>query len=107
MPRGGAIRLELGTTDDGRARLEVTDTGQGIPSDVIPRIFDPFFSTKDIGKGTGLGLAISYGIIKDHGGDILVRSSPGEGTTFTLLLPTRASAHAAAGSTASTDERTT
>ena len=89
MPRGGAIQIALGTTGDGRAQLEVTDSGLGIPPDVIPRIFDPFFSTKEIGKGTGLGLAISYGIIQDHGGDILVRSAPGAGTTFTVLLPSR------------------
>lgn len=87
MPRGGAIQIVLGHTDDGRASLQVTDSGLGIPSDVIPRIFDPFFSTKEIGKGTGLGLAISYGIIQDHGGDILVKSHPGDGTTFSVLLP--------------------
>ncbi len=87
MPRGGTIRLLLGTDPDGRVRLEVSDEGIGIPPEIQGRIFDPFFSTKDIGKGTGLGLAISYGILKDHGGDILVRSKPGQGTTFTLLLP--------------------
>jgi PAS domain S-box-containing protein len=96
MPRGGAIQIVLGHTDDGRASLQVTDSGQGIPSDVIPRIFDPFFSTKEIGKGTGLGLAISYGIIQDHGGDILVKSNPGDGTTFSVLLPALAEADEAA-----------
>ncbi len=87
MPRGGAVRLLLGQDPDGRVRLEVADEGVGIPPEIQDRIFDPFFSTKEIGKGTGLGLAISYGILKDHGGDILVRSKPGQGTTFTLLLP--------------------
>ncbi|MGB1699949.1 MAG: two-component system sensor histidine kinase NtrB, partial [Nannocystaceae bacterium] len=97
MPRGGAIEIVLGHTDDGRANLQVTDSGQGIPSDVIPRIFDPFFSTKEIGKGTGLGLAISYGIIQDHGGDILVKSHPGDGTTFSVLLPALADTDEEAG----------
>mgnify|MGYP002778018228 CR=1 FL=1 len=86
MPRGGRIRIRTGR-EDGRVRLEITDEGCGIPSEILGRIFDPFFSTKEIGKGTGLGLAISYGIIKDHGGDILVRSQPGSGSTFTILLP--------------------
>ena len=91
MPRGGTVRLLLAKDTapppDGRVRLEVSDEGVGIPPEIQGRIFDPFFSTKEIGKGTGLGLAISYGILKDHGGDILVRSKPGQGTTFTLLLP--------------------
>ena len=87
MPRGGTIRLGLGHDVDGRVKLEVADEGMGIPPEIQGRIFDPFFSTKEIGKGTGLGLAISYGILKDHGGDILVRSQPGQGTTFTILLP--------------------
>jgi signal transduction histidine kinase len=87
MPRGGTIRIDLGRDDAGRVKLEVHDEGVGIPPEVQARIFDPFFSTKEIGKGTGLGLAISYGILKDHGGDILVRSEPGRGTTFTILLP--------------------
>ncbi|HEY8376680.1 MAG TPA: ATP-binding protein, partial [Nannocystis sp.] len=86
MPRGGRIRIGLGR-DGGRVQVEIADEGTGIPPEILDRIFDPFFSTKEIGKGTGLGLAISYGIIKDHGGDILVRSQPGQGTTFTLLLP--------------------
>ncbi|MDC0720009.1 ATP-binding protein [Nannocystis bainbridge] len=86
MPRGGRIRIRL-DREDGRVVLEIADEGCGIPPEILDRIFDPFFSTKDIGKGTGLGLAISYGIIKDHGGDILVRSQPGLGTTFTIHLP--------------------
>ncbi len=90
MPRGGTIRVALGRetpAEGARVKLEVTDEGVGIPPEVQGRIFDPFFSTKEIGKGTGLGLAISYGIVKDHGGDILVRSAPGQGTTFTIYLP--------------------
>jgi len=94
MPRGGTIRLGLGHEADGRVKLEVADEGMGIPPEIQGRIFDPFFSTKEIGKGTGLGLAISYGILKDHGGDILVRSQPGQGTTFTILLPAEGAAAA-------------
>jgi PAS domain S-box-containing protein len=68
--------------------MEFTDTGEGIPEENFSRIFEPFFTTKDIGKGTGLGLATSYGIIEDHGGKIFVKSKVGEGTTFTIELPT-------------------
>ena len=87
MPRGGTVRLSLRREPDGGARLTVADEGHGIPEDIQARIFDPFFSTKEIGKGTGLGLAISYGIVQDHGGDIVVESKPGEGARFTILLP--------------------
>ncbi|MCA9660586.1 MAG: PAS domain S-box protein, partial [Myxococcales bacterium] len=94
MPRGGTISIELRRGADGGARLAVRDQGHGIPAEILSRIFDPFFSTKEIGKGTGLGLAISYGIIKEHGGDILVDSAPAQGTTFTVLLPPAGNASA-------------
>jgi two-component system NtrC family sensor kinase len=68
--------------------LEFADTGEGIPEENLTRIFDPFFTTKEVGKGTGLGLATSYGIVEDHGGRISVKSKVGEGTTFTIELPT-------------------
>ena len=67
--------------------VEVIDNGKGIPADVLPKIFDPFFSTKEIGKGTGLGLSISYKIIEQHGGRIEVESAPGKGTHFAVHLP--------------------
>jgi PAS domain S-box-containing protein len=101
MPRGGTVRLGLGYEADGRVKLEVSDEGVGIPPEIQGRIFDPFFSTKEIGKGTGLGLAISYGILKDHGGDILVRSKPNQGTTFTILLPPEGSPEAIASAATS------
>lgn len=87
MPQGG--RLEIATKWDGerrKVRISFADQGSGIPREVLPKIFDPFFSTKGI-KGTGLGLAISYGIIKQHGGEIEVQSREGRGTVFTVVLP--------------------
>ncbi|MEE7506033.1 ATP-binding protein [Methylobacterium mesophilicum] len=69
------------------AAVSLSDTGIGIPADVLPRIFEPFFTTKEIGKGTGLGLSQVFGFAKQSGGDVDVSSSPGHGTTFTLYLP--------------------
>lgn len=71
----------------GCVEVEFTDSGCGIPPEVLNKIFEPFYTTKEVGKGTGLGLSISYGIIKEHQGDILVKSRVGEGTTFMLVLP--------------------
>ena len=67
--------------------IVISDTGTGIPPDVLPHIFEPFFTTKEKGKGTGMGLAAVFGIAQSHGGTIFVESTPGKGTTFTLLLP--------------------
>jgi signal transduction histidine kinase len=68
-------------------RVDMRDTGVGMSPEVASRIFEPFYTTKE--QGSGLGLAISYGIIEAHGGQILVTSRPGEGTTFTILLPVK------------------
>jgi histidine kinase len=73
---------------EGFVRIEIRDTGIGIPKAVVEKIFEPFFTTKEVGKGTGLGLSISYGIIKDHGGEIRVTSEPGKGASFVITLPT-------------------
>jgi signal transduction histidine kinase len=67
--------------------ITVEDTGHGIPPEVLPRIFEPFYTTKEVGKGTGLGLSISHKVIEDHGGRIEVQSSPGKGSRFTICLP--------------------
>lgn len=69
------------------ARLTVSDTGHGIPPHVLPKIFDPYFTTKPQGKGTGMGLAACYGIVQEHGGDIRVYSEIDQGTTFKVFLP--------------------
>jgi two-component system, LuxR family, sensor kinase FixL len=68
--------------------IEIMDSGQGIPKSIIDKVFDPFFTTKKVGEGTGLGLSISYGIIQDHHGTLTVDSSEGEGSCFTISLPT-------------------
>ena len=71
-------------------KIAISDTGGGIPADKLNRIFEPFFTTKPVGKGTGLGLSICYDIVKKHGGEIIVDSVEGSGTTFTVVLPIRA-----------------
>ena len=73
--------------DNGDVMVTVSDTGNGIPKDIIDRIFEPFFTTKKAGEGTGLGLSISYGIVKDYGGTFRVESEVGKGTTFELRFP--------------------
>jgi PAS domain S-box-containing protein len=86
MPRGGW--LSVGTRIDGTLVIaELADTGSGIPSDQLARIYDPFFTTKSIGRGTGLGLSITYGIVREHDGTIHCDSAVGQGTRFTLTLP--------------------
>ena len=102
MPRGGTLTIETCLLDvdhdyaagrphlrTGRyLRLRVSDTGTGMPPEVIERAFEPFYTTKPAGKGTGLGLATVYGIITAAAGDLHIYSEPGLGTTFTILLPT-------------------
>jgi two-component system NtrC family sensor kinase len=85
-----AKRLRVGTRyDEAAAAVElfISDTGHGIDHANLSRIFDPFFTTRDVGEGTGLGLSICYGIVRDHGGQIVVESRVDAGTTFTLMLP--------------------
>ena len=82
--------------EGGQVQLDFTDTGCGIPDDVLPKIFDPFFTTKPVGEGTGLGLSIVHKIVKGHGGTIKVRTTPRKGTTFSVSLPVNGNGAAAA-----------
>jgi signal transduction histidine kinase len=86
MENGG--RLTIRTWSDGAyARFDFSDTGHGFSAYHLPRIYDPFFTTKVARKGTGLGLSVTYGIVQEHGGSIEVRSQPGAGTLFHLEFP--------------------
>ncbi|MEM9359615.1 MAG: ATP-binding protein [Pseudomonadota bacterium] len=101
MPDGGRLTIKTRNIGERESRrladvgvvlgqyvlIEVTDTGSGMPEDVMQKIFEPFFTTKDVGKGTGLGLSTVYGIIKQTGGYIFVDSELGQGTTFRVYLP--------------------
>jgi len=101
MPDGGSIRIATrAVIRDSRpddcgaasgperwAELTISDTGTGIDEEALPHVFEPFFTTKETGKGTGLGLSTVYGIVNQHEGLINVRSGPGEGTSFTIMLP--------------------
>ena len=86
MPNGGSLTVST-SQDTEMINVEITDTGMGIPEENLGKIFDSFFTTKDEVKGVGLGLSVCYGFIKDHGGDIDVRSQVGAGTTFSISLP--------------------
>jgi signal transduction histidine kinase len=89
---GGGGRIESHTTlveEDGERQVvvRIRDTGPGIPPEAMPRLFEPFYTTKEVGQGTGLGLAITYGIIQEHGGQIAASNHPDGGAVFTVRLP--------------------
>ncbi|NVB39730.1 PAS domain S-box protein [Pseudenhygromyxa sp. WMMC2535] len=86
-PRDNRVHVATRGLPDGRVEVEVSDTGCGIPQSKLGRIFDPFFTTKAAGEGTGIGLAISHNIVNAHGGELLVESKVGQGTTFRVRLP--------------------
>lgn len=83
----GDIWIRMEEQPAGTARISIRDSGPGMKKELIDRIFDPFFTTKDVGEGTGLGLSISYEIIKKHGGEIQVKSQPGQGSEFIIEIP--------------------
>lgn len=86
MPQGGTLTIGLHLHNN-RVQLSVSDTGCGIAPEHIPKLFTPFFSTKEVGEGTGLGLTAVHGIIEEHQGSITVDSTPQKGTTFHIHLP--------------------
>ena len=89
--RGGELRVIIDTDDvEGAIRIDVIDSGPGIAPENMGQVFDPFFTTKKDGVGTGLGLSVSYNIIKKNGGRMEVKSTPGQGACFTIILPFRA-----------------
>jgi CheY-like chemotaxis protein len=110
MPTGGTLTLRAENRDLGgqpssqnpwakngpHVVLSVSDTGKGIPDEIIGRIFDPFFTTKGVGQGTGLGLSTVHGIVRSHNGFVTVKSQVGQGTTFTVSLPAATNADPAA-----------
>jgi len=101
MPRGGRLQIQTRAApaprsrdgrsrtapDGGEVQIAIRDTGVGIPPENLHRVFDPFFTSKEVGQGTGLGLAVSHGIVERHGGSIAVESTVGAGTVFTITLP--------------------
>jgi two-component system, NtrC family, sensor kinase len=88
MLDGGTLQIRAHPSPDGRGVvIDVTDTGVGIDPEHLPQIFDPFYTTKQVGRGTGLGLSVTYGIVEKHGGHIEAKSRKGEGATFTVTLP--------------------
>jgi len=87
MPSGGVTTMTVAPTDEGNVRVQVADTGIGIPPDLLPRIFEPWVTTKEAGRGTGLGLSITREVVAGHGGTITVKSEVGAGSVFTIELP--------------------
>ncbi len=99
--KDGVLRVDLATVEIGGnsernppglkpgpyVRLTVGDTGHGIAEEIVEKVFDPYFTTKEVGKGTGMGLAVVHGIVEDHGGAVTVQSQAGKGTTFDVFLP--------------------
>jgi signal transduction histidine kinase len=83
----GVIEIITSRAEDNGVEIIIKDNGEGIPAEIIDKIYDPFFTTKDVDKGTGLGLNIVYNLIEKHGGEINIESTVGLGTTCTIKLP--------------------
>jgi two-component system, cell cycle sensor histidine kinase and response regulator CckA len=122
MPKGGKLTIRISNVATEQSQrfaykgmpageyvlVEVTDTGTGIPPEIIDRVFEPFFSTKEVGKGTGLGLSTVYGIVKQTGGFVFLESEVGKGSTFRIFLPRHiAAAEEAAGLAVAVEDGTT
>jgi signal transduction histidine kinase len=90
MPEGGELRVEVKPAAEGHICVSVADTGHGIPESILARIFEPFFTTKEGGRGNGLGLMVASSIVREHAGEIEVKSEVGRGTTFFVDLPYQA-----------------
>jgi two-component system NtrC family sensor kinase len=86
MPDGGHLGIQTRVSRD-MVEIAITDTGIGIAPENLQKVFNPFFTTKEVGKGTGLGLSVSFDIIEKHGGTVKVESQLGRGTAFTIVLP--------------------
>jgi signal transduction histidine kinase len=86
IERKGVINVST-RSENGHVWIKISDTGRGIPRENIPKVFDPFYTTKEVGEGTGLGLNVAYDIIKKHDGTIVVYSDAGKGSTFTIRIP--------------------
>ena len=87
---GGEVRVTARPRDNDRVEIKVIDNGCGIAAEHLPKLFSPFFTTKELGKGTGLGLAIAYGIVMMHSGNLTVESELNHGSAFTMILPIEA-----------------
>jgi two-component system NtrC family sensor kinase len=87
MPQGGTLRVRTAADGDGTVRIEVADSGKGVPPENREKIFEPFFTTK--GKGTGLGLAISRQLVEQQSGTLRISDNPGGGAAFTVRVPAR------------------
>lgn len=96
MPSGGVLSVDVSRAPGSNLRIEIRDTGTGIKPEQLEHIFEPFYTTKAVGRGTGLGLAVTYTLIKKHGGYIEVESEVGTGTAFTIHLPVKTDTEAAA-----------
>jgi len=92
MGSGGELSITSKQVEE-KVEIAFKDNGPGMSEEIMKHVFEPFFTTKEVGKGTGLGLSVSYGIIKNFGGEILVESQIGKGTTFTVVLPLRENRH--------------
>jgi len=87
MPNGGTITLGTRKSDSDQVVVTIEDTGEGISPEILARVMEPFFSTKEVGKGTGLGLSMTHGVVRAHGGSMEIESKPGSGTVVTVRLP--------------------